>query len=61
MRQWLIDIRNGQKLTQAAVAEKANISQPAFCDIERGVNDPKPETAMRIAEVLGFDWTRFYK
>lgn len=47
-------------MTQAEVAEKAQISQPSLCDIERGHNTPKPDTAKRIASVLDFPWTKFY-
>lgn len=60
MREWLVAIRNEKGLTQAAVAEKALISQPSLCAIERGDSTPKTETAMRIANILGFPWTDFY-
>lgn len=60
MRTWLVDIRNNKGMTQAEVAEKAQISQPSLCDIERGNNTPKPDTAKRIASVLDFPWTKFY-
>lgn len=61
MRTWLVDIRNSKNMTQAEVAEKAQISQPSLCDIERGHNTPKPDTAKRIASVLDFPWTKFYE
>ena len=61
MRKWLIDLRTKRGLSQAALAEKIGISQPALCDMERGVINPKPETAMRIADVLGFKWTKFFE
>ena len=61
MRQWLVEIRSKQGLSQAEVAKRAKISQPSFCAIERGDSTPKPGTAMRIAEVLGCQWTEFYQ
>lgn len=60
MRKWLVALREASGLSQKALAEKVEISQPAMCDIERGVNTPRPDTAKRIAKVLGFDWTRFF-
>jgi putative transcriptional regulator len=49
-----------KELTQQEVADKVNISRVAYTNIENGVRRPSPEVAMRIAEALGFDWTRFY-
>lgn len=60
MRQWLIDQRKAKGLTQKDVASLVQISQPSVCDIERGLKTPKISTAKRIADVLGFDWTRFF-
>lgn len=60
MRDWLVAIRESKGMTQKALAEKVQISQPSICDIEHGEIDPKPDTAKRIANVLGFDWTRFF-
>ena len=61
MRDWLVAIRLSKGMTQAAVAEKAMISQPSLCAIERGESTPKTDTAMRLASVLGFAWTEFYE
>lgn len=61
MRTWLIAIRKQRGLTQVEVAEKVGISQPSLCDIERGVMSPRPDTAKKIAEVLDFNWTRFFE
>lgn len=60
MRKWLVELREANGLTQKALAEQAMISQPSMCDIEKGVNNPRPETAKRIAAILNFDWTRFF-
>jgi transcriptional regulator with XRE-family HTH domain len=61
MRDWLIKLRKKKGLTQVEVAEKAGISQPSLCDIERGVTSPRPDTAKKIAEVLDFPWTKFFE
>ena len=60
MRSWLIEARQQKGLTQKELAQQVQISQPSICDIEQGNKTPRPETAKRIAKVLGFDWTRFF-
>jgi len=40
-------------LTQAELALRAHISQPALSQIERGITRPKLDTLKRIAKILG--------
>jgi len=61
LREWLRDIRKARGLTEAAVAAAAGITQVAYHWIESGERTPRPETAKKIAAVLGFPWTRFYE
>lgn len=61
LRDWLIAIREGHGYSQKRIAGLANISQPSYCNIEKGERNPAVETAKKIAEALGFDWTRFYE
>ena len=61
MRQWLIEMRKNAGKTQAELAMMASITQPSYNAIEAGKNNPKPETAQRIAKILNFKWTRFYE
>ncbi len=61
IREWLIEIREAHGLTQSAVALMVGISQPSYFAIEKGLSDPKPETAKRIGAALAFPWTRFYE
>ena len=61
MRNWLIDMREKSGQAQKTVAESVGISQAAYCNIEKGNRNPMVETAKKIAEVLGFDWQRFYE
>lgn len=60
VREWLIQARTEKGLSQAAVAKQSGIVQQSYQLIERGVNQPRPETARRIASVLGIPWERFY-
>ena len=63
MREWLIQIRRERKMTQEYVAQEAGISQGYYAGIELGVRGHKipVSTAKRIAEVLDFDWVKFYE
>lgn len=61
MRDWLIAIREGNGLSQKAVADAISLAQPSYCTIEKGKTNPSVDTAKKIAAVLGFDWTRFYE
>ena len=62
MREWLVAIREGKKLSQKDVSERAGISQPSYSNIEHGVpgKGPSVSTAKKISEVLDFDWTQFF-
>lgn len=62
MREWLVECRKERKMSQAAVAKDAGISQGYYAEIESGVKG-RPvnvNTAKKIAGVLGFAWTMFY-
>ena len=61
MKEWLVAIRMQKKMTQKECAQKANIAQAYFCQIENGERNPSVETAKAIAKVLGFKWTRFFE
>ena len=61
VREWLIRIREEKEMTQGSVANAAGIAQPSYFEIEKGISNPRPETAKKIAAVLGFPWTRFYE
>lgn len=58
---WLKDIRTNIGKTQEQVADDAGITRGAYCNIETGDRRPSVEVAKRIAEVLGFEWTRFFE
>lgn len=45
-------IRMDRGLDQKYVAEKAGITQPMLCQIERGTKNPSLQTGKMLAEVL---------
>lgn len=48
-------------LTQAEVAEKANIQRAYYTMIEKGSRTPSVVVAKQIAKTLGFQWTIFFE
>lgn len=63
MRTWLIDIRKNAGLSQSEVARRAGMSQGFYAAVESGIRGKplKPVYAKSIAQVLEFDWVRFYE
>ena len=59
--EWLKKIREGSKLTQEQLAERAGIERSMISKLETGCAVPSPKTAQSIASVLGFPWTRFFE
>lgn len=53
-------IRESSGKTQAGVSLLSGITRSYYTNIESGKRRPSPEVAQKIAEVLGFDWTKFY-
>lgn len=58
---WLKELRKKNKKTQGQMAEAAGVTQQHYNYIENGERRPSVEVAKRIAEVLGFAWTRFFE
>lgn len=61
MRDWLRKKRAEQRLSEMEVARRAGIAQPFYHNIEMEYKNPSVNTAKKIGEILGFDWTRFYE
>jgi len=61
LRSWLKKIRDEKNLTQAQIAKASGIDITTYNKIELGDRNPSPRTAQAIANVLGFDWTRFFE
>ena len=49
VREWLIQAREAQGMTQGAVAGAAGIAQPSYFEIEKGISTPRPERVRRPA------------
>lgn len=54
------ELREQKGLLQKEIAVKLDISESYYCLLEGGKRRPTVQTAKKIAEVLGFDWTQFY-
>jgi len=61
MRDWLRNKRLEKQLTQAQLAKMVGADATMISKIEVGDRRPSVELAKKIAEALGFDWTRFYE
>ena len=57
----LRDRRRERGMTQTELARAVGSGQSSIARFEKGKLTPKPHTAQKIAAVLGFDWTEFYK
>lgn len=61
MKKWLEKKRTDKKMTQYQVAKLSNMPRTTYSSIEQGRRRPSVKNAMRIATVLGFDWTIFFE
>lgn len=61
MNGWLKRKRLEKCMSLEAVASKCGITRQALWLIESKERTPSVETAKRIANVLEFNWTRFYE
>ncbi len=59
-RIWLINHRLNQGLTRGKVAQMLQVSESAYMAYELGKRTPRPVKAKLLADILGFDWTKFY-
>ncbi len=57
----LKQMRKDKRMTQTEVAEKCGLKRLRYWTYEAGTRTPRPEIAKRIADVLEFDWTKFYE
>lgn len=61
MREWLKEKRLAKGLTLNELAAQVGVSWQAISYYENGGRRPSPDTAIKIGNVLGFDWKRFYE
>ena len=48
-------------MTQAELAKRVGVKRSTVTMWENGHSKPTVATAKKIAEVLGFDWTEFFR
>lgn len=48
-------------MTQLKIANASGIDITTYNKIELGDRNPSPKTAQSIANVLGFNWTKFFE
>jgi transcriptional regulator with XRE-family HTH domain len=58
---FLASIREGEELTQVAMAEKLEVSKQYLCDLERGRKTVSPRRAADFAEKLGYSEDQFVR
>lgn len=58
---WLKSLREEKKLTQRKVADNSGISLSFYNQIENNVRAPSVGVAKKIANVLNFDWSKFFE
>jgi transcriptional regulator with XRE-family HTH domain len=51
------EARDRANLTQAELAAKAGVSEATYVDFERGNRNPRLDTLVRVADVLGLRLT----
>jgi len=61
MRTWLVNLRVRASLNQENVAQHINKSRQLISAIENGSATPSVDTAKKIADLFGFDWTLFFE
>lgn len=60
-REWLIQLRKSQRLTQEQVAASAFIDRGYYSQIENGKRDPSPTVGYNISKALDFDPMLFFQ
>lgn len=60
----MVDVKKAREakgIGQNALANETGVTQQYIWLIENGQRRPSVEVAKKIANVLGFDWTEFFK
>lgn len=61
MRKWLRELRINAGLSQKEMAQRVGVTAQFYNYVENGKRRPSFEVAEKIAEILCFDWTLFFK
>lgn len=60
IRHWLIQKRMDSEMTFKEISQKVGVTPQCLYYWEVGERTPSPKCAKTLANVLGFEWTRFY-
>lgn len=60
-REFLINARSNQNMTQADLAKKLEISKSYMCAIESGDRKPSGSLAFKISKMLDVSMEQFYE
>lgn len=60
-REWLIKKRIERNLKVTDVAELIGTTQQFYNYVENGKRRPSPEVAIKLGNILNFDWRIFYE
>ena len=58
---YLLAIRQGEEMTQAAFAEQLGVSRHYLCDLERNRRYVSPKVAAEFADKLGYSKEQFVR
>lgn len=61
MRNWLIQKRKNARLSKRELSNLISIHESTIGKYEIGIRTPSVTVAKKIAEILNFDWTLFFK
>lgn len=60
-RNWLEKIRKSSGVAVTEICKKVGITATYYRYLEIGKRRPSPQVAQKLASLLNFDWTLFYK
>jgi len=60
-RTWFKQLRKNAGLTQSALSNLTKIGITSINKYELGIRNPNYSNAKKLAEILKFDWTKFYE
>ncbi len=61
MRIWFREAREKYGMTQDKIAKEIGVTRQFIGMIENDSANPRPEKAKAIANLLGFEWTKFFE
>lgn len=59
-RDWLVKIRKNEEMSQEEIALLIGVQRTTYVRYETGERTPKPDIALKIANLFGFDPMKFF-